>query len=243
MIIVTAISFQSCTPEEEENPVVYIIRGPDEVFQTQIADYEVLVPYEQEGTKWTWSVTGATLQSVSADTKTATISFPTVPQGNTATITVGETMASGVEGPDKNLLVTVKSFCTFNINNFIGTFDCDEAGYGIYPVNFTKHPTLVNTIVNDNFWEFAAPGSLLNYTLSGDFNEVVTVPRQTFTFGDLEVGWVEGSGTYNGCDHTMIVEYIVNYIGDEYEVYQELSPAKKGSIKTVVRKKSAEYFK
>lgn len=243
MVLMAAISFPSCTPEEEENPVVYIIRGPNEVFQTQIADYEVVVPYAQNGTTWSWTATGATVQSVSADTKTATISFPTVPQGNTATITVGETMANGVKAPDKNFLVDVLPFCSFNINNFIGPFDCDEAGYGVYSVNFTKHATLANTIVNDNFWDFAAPGSVLNYTLSGNFNEVVTVSRQTFTFGDDEVGWVEGNGTYSGCEHTMIVDYLVNYLGDVYEVHQELSPAKKGTINTVIRKKSAEYFK
>ena len=82
--------------------------------------------------------------------------------------------------------MTVKAFCTLDINNFIGQFDCTEPGYdgSPYPVNFTKHPTLANTIVNDNFWDWPAPGQVIYYTFSGDFLETITVPKQNFTFGD-----------------------------------------------------------
>ena len=78
-----------------------------------------------------------------------------MPASGKAAVTVSETTAGGTKSPDKVIEVTVKAFCALDINNFIGAFDCDEAGYGVYPVNFTKHPTLANTIVNDNFWDFA----------------------------------------------------------------------------------------
>ena len=119
------------------------------------------------------------LKSVSTDTRTATVEFNTLPAGGKATITVSETTAGGTKSPDKVIEVTVKAFCTLDINNFIGQFDCDEAGYGVYPVNFTKHPTLANTIVNDNFWDWPAAGQVIYYTFSGDFLETITVPNRT----------------------------------------------------------------
>lgn len=230
-----AMLITSCKGREEVPPVEYTVEGPLTVFQTEIADYEIIVPWEQPGTIWDWSVTGATLQDVSSDTKRATVSFQVLPANDTAYITISETTEEGLKADDKVVKVKVMTFCTFDINNFIGAFDCDEAGYDVYSVNFTKDPVLANTIVNDNFWDFAAPGSVVKYTLTGDFLEKVTVARQNFTFNDGTVGWVEGSGTYNGCAGTMIIDYTIFY-DDEYDVHQEFSPAKKGIFKVVGKK-------
>jgi hypothetical protein len=229
----------SCRGKELPVPVDYTINGPATVFQTEEADYEVILPWEQPGTTWSWSVAGATLQSVSSDTKIATFKFSQVPANDTAYITVGQKTAEGVKGDDTVVKVKVKPFCIFNINNFTGAFDCDEAGYGIYAVNLTKDPVLANTIVNDNFWDWPGPGAVVKYTLSGDFLEKVTVSRQNFEFGDGYDGWVEGSGLYNSCAGTMEVDYTVYYDGEEYDVNQKFSAGTKGSINTVVRKKSS----
>jgi len=225
----------SCKGREIPLPVDYTVNGPATVFQTEVADYEVTVPWEQPGTTWSWTVAGATLQNISSDTKIATFSFAAMPANDTAYITIGEKTSDGIKADDKVVKVKVTPFCTFNINNFTGVFDCDEAGYDVYSVNFTKDPVLANTISNDNFWDFAAPGSVVKYTLSGDFEEKVTVPHQTFTFFDATVGWVEGSGTYNGCDNSMTVDYRLFY-DDEYNVRHVFSPSKKGTF-TVVQKK------
>lgn len=227
----------SCRGKELPVPVDYTINGPATVFQTETADYEVIVPWEQPGTTWSWSVVGATLQNVSTDTKIATIAFTAMPVNDTVYITVGEETAEGVEGDDTLVKVKVTRFCTFDINNFIGAFDCDEAGYEVYSVNFTKDPVLTNTILNDNFWDFAAPGSVVKYTLTGDFLEEVTVTNQPFTFFDGTVGWVEGSGTYNSCENSMTVDYTIFY-DDEYEIHHVFTPAIKGTFK-VVQKKGA----
>ncbi|MFN2336541.1 MAG: hypothetical protein ABR560_06180, partial [Bacteroidales bacterium] len=136
--------------------------------------------------------------------------------------------------------VNVASFCQFDINNFIGAYSCDEAGYDIYPVTFTKHATMANTIVNDNFWDWPAPGEVIYYTFSGDFLEKITVPKQDFVFGDGYAGWVEGSGTYDGCAHTMIVDYTVYYDGDEYPTHHEFSASTKGIMYPVPVKKTRE---
>lgn len=224
-LLLIAVAFNSCNPDDEYvvKPIVYSVKGLRTVIRTQTTDY--VINYSRPGSTWAWNVEGATLDELSEDTKTATITFPTIPENDTAYIKVIETTASGLVSPEKTVKIKVQNFCDLNINNFIGAFDCDEAGYAVYPVNFSLDPVLANTIVNDNFWDYAAPGAVVKYTFSGDFDQKVTVPRQTFEFYDGYVGWVEGEGTYNGCNNTMIVEYLIEYDGDEYNVHHIFSPS------------------
>jgi hypothetical protein len=248
-VLAAVLLFTSCGEtymEENQNaynasdvvPIVFSVTGPTSVYQTETRTY--FPAYSRAGSAWTWTVAGADLKSVSADTRTATVEFKTIPAGGKATITVSETTAGGVKSPDKVIEVVVRAFCTLNINNFIGDFDCDEAGYGVYPVTFSKHPTLANTIVNDNFWDWPSPGQVIYYTFSGDFLEKITVPKQNFVFGDGSAGWVEGSGTYDGCDNTMTVDYTVFYDGDEYDTHHEFSASTKGTMYPVPVKKTRE---
>lgn len=241
-LILLFTAFFSCTPEEPEEPVDFTLDGPLEVFQTQATEYHVIPAGDQPGTRWAWYVEGATITDVSADTKTATISFPNVPPDDSAFVAATAITTEGTVSSPKVLAVYVEPFCILDLNTYIGSFSCDETGYGIYNVNFTKHPTLANSIVNDNFWDFAGPGSVVYYTLSGDFLEEVTVPKQDFEFGDGYVGWVEGSGTYDGCNHTMTMVYTVFYEGDEYTIYHDFAPATKGTTYNSTHKKSKEYF-
>lgn len=241
--VLTVATFFSCTPEAVEEPVDFNLDGPLEVFQTQAAEYSVIPAGDQPGTRWAWYVEGATINNVSTDTKTATISFPNVPPDDSARVAATAITTEGTVSLPKVLTVYVNPFCVLDLNAYLGLFSCDEPGYEIYPVTFTKHPTLANTIVNDNFWDFAASGAVIYYTLSGDFLEEVTVPRQDFEFGDGNVGWVEGSGTYDGCDNTMTIVNTVSYDGDEYTIYHVFSPAKKGTTYSNLLKKSAEYFR
>ncbi|MDX9902608.1 MAG: hypothetical protein RB288_00845 [Bacteroidales bacterium] len=235
-------AFFSCTPEAEEDPVEFSLNGPIEVFQTETADYTVIPAAEQPGTRWEWFVEGASLSGVSADTRTATVSFPNMPPEDSVFIAATAITSGGSVSSPKVLGVYVEPFCVLDLNAYIGLFSCDEAGYDIYPVTFTKHPTMANTIVNDNFWDFAAEGAVVYYTLSGDFLEEVTVPRQDFEFGDGYVGWVEGSGTYDGCNNTMSIENKVFYEGAEYTIYHSFAPATKGTVYNITIKKSKEYF-
>ena len=252
LTVAAVMLFTSCGEtymEEHQNayeatdvvPIVLGVTGPTTVYQTETREYTP--SYYRAGSTWSWDVTGADLQEVSGDTHTATVYFPSRPANDTVYISVTETTSGGVTSPEKVVKVKVASYCPFDINAFTGAFSCDEAGYGIYTVSFTLHPTLANTIVNDNFWDWAAPGAVIYYTLSGDFLEEVTVPKQDFEFGDGYIGWVEGSGTYDGCANTMTVDYTVYYDGDEYETYHEFTPAGKGSTSNVALRKSADYFR
>ena len=245
-ITVTQTTSTGATSSDKVIPVnvipfsTFTVTGPLKVYQTEVYDYVITPGINLEGAIWGWTVTGATLQNVSSDTKTATIAFTEKPANDTAYISITQTPVAGVTSPAQITKVEVTPFCTFDINNFIGAFEAYEPDYGTYPVNFTKDPELVNTIVNDNFWDWPGPDAILKYTLSGDFLETVTVPKQDFVFGDGYAGWVQGSGTYDGCTHTMAVEYIVYYGGEEYTVYQEFTPATKGTVYPVLLKKSRQ---
>lgn len=243
--VLLVTTFFSCSPkeEEEEDPVDFSIDGPSEVFQTQTTEYHVIPAMDQPGTKWVWFVEGAKKENVSNETKTVTVSFPTVPANDTVSISATAITSGGAVSQAKVVKVYVESFCILDLNNFIGAFSCDEAGYGIYPVNFSLHPTLANTIVNDNFWDWPALGEVVYYTFSGDFLEEITVPRQDFIFGDDFAGWVEGSGTYDGCAHTMIVDYTVFWGGDEFAIHHEFSASTKGIMYPVLVKKTRENIK
>lgn|GEM_PF-2457773 len=216
----------------------FTVTGPSKVYQTEVYNYVITPGINLAGIIWGWTVTGATLQNVSSDTKTATIAFTEKPANDTAYISITQTPTAGVTSPAQITKVEVTPFCTFDINNFTGAFEAYEPGYGTYAVNFTKDPELDNTIVNDNFWNWPGPDAVLKYTLSGDFLETVTVPKQDFVFGDGYAGWVQGNGTYNGCTHTMVVEYVVYYEGEEYAVYHEFTRATKGTMYPVLQKKN-----
>lgn len=202
-------------------PKVLGVNSPSSVVQTQTVD--VNVNYHRGGSIWSWSAEGATVQSVSEDTKTATILFDQAPASGKAVISVTETTMGGITSDPLSVEVSIEPFCVLDINKFTGAFDCDEEGYGVYPVNFTLDPDVQNRIINDNFWDWPADGEVIYYDLSGDIDQIVTVPKQTFTFGDGTVGWVEGSGVYDGCAGTMVVDYDVEYGGEVNATHHEFS--------------------
>lgn len=236
------VVFSSCH-DKEIIPVPFTVTGPLEVHQTVTADYEIVPEFDQAGTIWQWEVVGAVIQSISADRKKATLHFTELPASGKVKITIYETSADGTEAEPTVLEVTVLKFCALNIKEFTGIFDCDEAGYGVYPVNFTKHPTIANTIVNDNFWDWPGAGATVYYTLSGDFDQKISVPKQNFEFGDGYVGWIEGSGTYDGCTHEMTIDYTVFYEDEEYDTHHEFTAAKKGLTYPVLQKKSSGHIR
>lgn len=204
-------------------PKVLSVNAPASVVQTQVAD--VKVNYHRGGSKWNWSAEGAAVQTVSEDTKTATVLFDQAPASGKAVITVTETTMGGITSEPFAVEVVIEPFCVLNVNLFTGAFVCNEEGYGEYPVTFSADPEVQNRIINDNFWDWPAEGEVVYYDLSGDINQVVTVPKQSFTFGDGTVGSVEGSGSYDSCTKTMIVDYSVEYGGDVYDTHHEFKVA------------------
>ena len=223
--LLVVLSFSSCMEEKFEDaqegydfnaivPKVLGINAPKDIVQS--LESTLSVTYHRGGSTWAWTATGATIKSVSADTRSAVILFNQAPADLKAKITVVETTLGGKVSEPKTVEVIIKPFCPLNINNFLGNSVCTEEGYGDYPAGFTLAAGQTKRIVNDNFWDYPAPGATIYYDLSGDINQTVTVPKQDFTFGDGEVGWVQGSGVYDGCAKTMNVTYSVFYAGDTY---------------------------
>ncbi len=195
-------------------PKVLGVTAPAGVVQTQ--EVTLSVTYFRGGSTWAWTAQGATVKSVSEDTRSAVILFNQAPADLKAKITVVETTFGGKQSEPKTVEVVINPFCAFNVNVFLGAAVCDEEDYGEYDVAFTIDPANNKRIHNDNFWDYPGPGATIYYDLSGDLNQIVTVPKQNFVFGGGETGWVEGSGTYDTCTKTMTVNYTVNYDGLNY---------------------------
>jgi len=89
----------------------------------------------------------------------------------------------------------------YDINKFLGEYECDEPGYKKYMVNMTKVDD--NTISNDNFWD---SGWAVEYVFDehGDVNITpVSYESDGVTYD------ITGSGKFNNKDMGFYVDYLV----------------------------------
>jgi len=98
----------------------------------------------------------------------------------------------------------------YDINNFVGAFDCNEPGYKHYNVNFTKISS--DTIENDNFWD---SGWAVKYVFDSK-GEVNIVPVSYTDAG--KVYSITGQGKFNNTAKTFYVDYEVKRDGVSYDV-------------------------
>jgi hypothetical protein len=106
--------------------------------------------------------------------------------------------------------------CPFNINTFTGNYNCNEPGYGVYPVSFTR--VSGTTVRNNNFWDVRAN---INYVFAADGSSV-TIPTQTFSvpgFGTFETDGSSPSKP-STCSGSFKVDYEVRLLpgGDVYDI-------------------------
>lgn len=104
----------------------------------------------------------------------------------------------------KGVTFDIKKFCSFNINDFLGSYIITEGGYGDYGTTITLDPDVANRILVSNFWDWT--NDLAYY----DFNPedgTVTMPSQVILMGDGGNYTCFGSGTYNPCTGTFHMEY------------------------------------
>jgi len=113
-------------------------------------------------------------------------------------------IAVGRGGANTSVDVTISKFVPFVNTDYAITFDCEEPGYATYPTTFvtTDNPLI---LTNTNFWD---SGWAIDYTFSGDFDQVITIDSQTVGTGD-DARIVSGSGSYDGVTKTMVVDYTV----------------------------------
>ncbi|NIK74544.1 hypothetical protein FHS56_002069 [Thermonema lapsum] len=96
--------------------------------------------------------------------------------------------------------------CPFNINTFTGNYNCDEPGYKVYPVKFTR--VSGTTVKNDNFWDV---GAQINYVFAADGSSV-TIPTQPFVYGPYNLV-VDGASPSkpSTCSGSFKVDYEVRF--------------------------------
>lgn len=109
---------------------------------------------------------------------------------------------------DQTFTMNLSRFCSLDLTEWVGvTFNCNEPGYGDYDVSFTAG-TEPNTLVLDNFWDYGGTPVYTFSESSSPDEAIVTLEEQTVVMGGTEF-LVLGSGTYEQCSKTMIVDYQV----------------------------------
>jgi hypothetical protein len=107
----------------------------------------------------------------------------------------------------------IQTLCAYSRDNFLGTYDADEPGYGHYDVTFTADPDDENTIVNGNFWD---SGVSVKYVLTS--SGTVTIPLQEFTTQGILCTVVgTTAGTIDLCTYQIVAPYKVNRKSDNFQ--------------------------
>lgn len=205
-------------------PIVISATGPVLVLQTKI--YTFKVTYDRSGSTWNWTAVDATVQSVSDDTKTATVQFNTLPANDTAYIKVTETTAGGVTSAEKIMKVKVNPFCPLanGMADLFGAWTGEDAYYTSIITMATDGVTTVKVtgmgegFIEDWWAETIVSGGTFTMTVNDD--GTVTIPRQyLFTTeydGDNYDYEILGSGTWANCgtNPTMVIKYDIYYAGE-----------------------------
>jgi hypothetical protein len=196
-------------------PKVQGIMGPMAVSQTFTETYSA--NYFRGGSTWNWSVTGATIASVSEDTHEVDVTFTTTGK---AVVTVTETTMGGITSePYSSDSIAVAAFCPLTRDDFLGTWTGDETGDGAGPITVTviagagadeivleadaeAYPQLLSNIFK-GWGETFQPG----FGPEGDITLIVnnngTISVGLDYWGQTLPGpydyWYLGSGTWSGC--------------------------------------------
>ena len=201
-------------------PKVLGTTGAALVLQTFTYDYSP--SYYRAGSTWNWSAVDATVKTVSADTRIASVLFDKLPASGKAQVKVTETTKGGVTSPEKIIEVTVKKFCPLATSGFVGTWTGTDGGGGgeTYPsaVTTTLDGTKIlvaglNVGFMDGFWgETITAGGTCLMTVNPDGTMVI--PEQYFCDTDYSAGYkIKGTGTWDNCGAkpAIIIKYDIWY--------------------------------
>jgi len=209
-LLLAVFALPSCTPSDESNATIYwAFTEPTAVAPLDAA----LIKITGTTVELKWATVDKDGDPVKADVYFGTSDEPplfkaahnslalTVPveEGSTYYWYVKLTDANGVmtTGP----LFSFSVLVNYDINNFVGLFDCDEPGYAHYDCNLTK--TNATTISNDNFWD---SGWAVEYVFDdkGDVNIIpISYVSGTTTYD------ITGAGKFNNKTKSFWVDYTV----------------------------------
>ena len=215
-VLAAAMLFTSCgktyIEENQDNynpedviPIVLGTSGASLVLQTFTYDYSVT--YSRAGSTWSWSAVDATVKTVSADTRTASVFFDKLPASGKATIKVKETTSAGIVSPEKLIEVTVKPFCPLPLAGFVGNWTgTDGQADFTYPADVTATVSGTKLLLDglnvgfmEGFWEetIISGGTCL---MTINPNGTVDIPEQFFCNTDHYAGYkIKGSGNWDNC--------------------------------------------
>jgi hypothetical protein len=238
-LTVAVLLFTTCTKTYMEKaqdgysaskvvPVVLSASGPTSVLQTFSFDYKIT--YERAGSKWNWTATDATIVTVSADTKTATIAFNTKPASGKAQIKVTETTSGGTTSAEKVFDVTVNPFCPLPIAGFVGSWAGTD-GFGT--ASHLRQSQVVTSApsgssikvrglnfdwISAKWGETITAGGTINMTINP--NGTTVIPDQYCFTTDYDGSpyeyWITGTGVWGNCGSrpTLTITYVLYYKSD-----------------------------
>lgn len=106
---------------------------------------------------------------------------------------------------------SIRTLCSFNRANFLGTYTMNERGYGTYDNVVVADPVNANDIIINNFWDF---GGSVKYVLDSASNKVSLLTQDVVMGGVTYVVSAGDQGTYDGCSYSFVVPYKVNRKSD-----------------------------
>lgn len=209
-LLLAVFALPSCTKSDDSNATIYwAFTEPTAVAPLDAA----LIKITGTTTELKWATVDKDGDPIKADVYFGESDEPplfkaahnslaiTVPvaEGSTYYWYVKLTDANGVmtTGPLFHFSVLVN----YDINNFVGLFECDEPGYAKYNVNLTK--INATTISNDNFWD---SGWAVQYVFD-DKGDVKIIP---ISYVDKTTTYdITGAGKFNNKTKSFWVDYTV----------------------------------
>jgi hypothetical protein len=196
------------------------VQGPAEVVQTFTATYTT--SYVRGGSTWNWTVSDATIQSLSEDTRTVVVEFKNLPTNGKATVSVSETTHGGITSEIVSKEVLVKPYCalTNGNNDLVGSWSGDDFGYDSTITTEIVNSKLVVSgmsagFISDWWGETIIAGGTFILTINPD--GTLDIPRQAIYTTDYEGDSydyeVEGSGTWDNCGDSPVlnIKYDIYY--------------------------------
>jgi hypothetical protein len=214
-IIMAIFAFQSCKEDVATVAVFGAFSDPTAVAPLN----EALIKVTGTTTELKWATTDPDGDAPLCDVYFGTSDKPGVfkaahtAKSITVPVAEGSTYYWSVKMKDANGVTTTGPTWSFSvavnydINNFIGLFDCDEPGYKHYDTNFSK--VNATTVSNDNFWD---SGWAVEYVFD-DYGNVTITPVSYFVAGataDKDVTYdITGSGKFDNKAKSFYVDYVV----------------------------------
>jgi hypothetical protein len=226
-----------CSEKDDYNyndiiPVVQgDILGSAEVVQTFSYDYTI--GYRRGGSTWNWTVTGATIDSITDNTTKAKVKFGDYPANGIAYVIVSETTLGGKTSKPDSLKILVKKYCPLDgLADLVGSWSGDDAGYESKITIEITDDKLIAHGMNEgfiaDFWgeEITERGTVV-ITVNEDGS--IAIPRQyiftTIYDGSPSRYEIIGSGTWDNCGvaPAFVIKYDIYYEGEEIGIAEKYS--------------------